>query len=402
MNPLVSGLAPPPAATVMAGYRQALPLLDLTVGTPWYGPPEAFLAAVRECAQSRGDERTQYDVYAPAQGAAELRDEICRLYRRAYNLTLDPEQILVTHGATGAVWTAILALSGTDDEILLPDPCYTLYEPIVTILGRRPVRVAGSEADNFLLDPETVARAIGPGTALLVLNSPVNPTGAMYDQARLAELVAVTHTAGVHIVHDEVLDCFARRQPHIPVLAVADQGIIAVNSLSKRLGITGWRIGWLAGDPSLVAVATRVHPLTSIAVNHIGQVAGAAALAAPDHDRMVTDRSIQVATAGAAFLESLRTVPGFARGLSLPDGGVYAFVDVRAVPDALTIETGSEPVDVAVTRALRDRYGIATLPGSVFGPSGTGRIRISLAVSPSRLIEAAHRLAGDEANRRSS
>ncbi|WP_144122618.1 pyridoxal phosphate-dependent aminotransferase [Catellatospora sichuanensis] len=392
MNPLLSRIAAPPAVTALADYRGGLPLLDLTVGTPWFGPPRAFRDAM--AALVLGDEGTlhHHDTYAPHRGTPQLRGAVAAFYEAGYGLRLDPDrQILITHGATGAIWTAVLAATGIGDEVLLPDPCYTLYEPIITVLGRTPVRVPGDPADGLLLDADRVARAISPRTSLLVLNSPVNPTGAMYGPARLKAIAAVLEAAGAALVHDEVLDCFARARPHVPAAAVAGSRVLMANSLSKRLGITGWRVGWLAGDPDLIDAAARIHPLTTIAVNHPAQLAGAAALSAPEHGAFVDAHSRAIAAGGQEFLDALARIPGFPGDLTLPDGGVYAFVDVTAV--GVTLAGGGDSPDAAVARHLRDRCGVAVLPGSAFGPAGAGFVRISLGAPPERLAEAARRLA---------
>ncbi|GLY26212.1 pyridoxal phosphate-dependent aminotransferase [Micromonospora sp. NBRC 101691] len=392
MNPLLDRLEPAPTHQIRAGYRGHRELLDLSVGTPWYGPPESFRTAMAELVAAGSGELRQHDEYAPPNGAARLREAIVRHYQASYGLRLNTDQVLVTHGATGAVFVAVLAASGIGDEVLLPDPCYTLYEPIVTLLGRRPRRVPGDPHDGYRLDPATVARAVTSRTALLLLNSPVNPTGALYDWPRLAALAEVLAAAGVRLVHDEVLDCFTWHGPHVPAAAVAADGILMVNSLSKRLGVTGWRVGWLTGDPTVVAAAAQVHPLTSIAVNHAAQIAGAVAFTAPDHRQIVTDRAASIATAGRDFLRALGSVPGVRDDLDLPDGGVYAFVAIDGLARHLGLADTEGRTDVAVAHALRDRCGIAVLPGSVFGAAGAGHVRVSLAAPASRLVAAAERL----------
>lgn len=393
MNPLLDSIAAPPRGAALADYRGELALIDLTVGTPWYGPPHAFCDAMTDLVRTSNGAAREHDLYAPPLGAPALREAVAQHYQDSYGLHFNPGlQVLITHGATGAVWIAVLAATAIGDEVLLPDPCYALYESIVTILGRRARRVAGDPASGLLLDPDTVAHAIGPRSKMLLINSPVNPTGAMYGKARLQALVRVTTAAGLHVVHDEVLDCFARRQPHVPAAAVAGSGVVMANSLSKRFGITGWRLGWLVGDPDVLSAAARVHPLGSIAVNHACQLAAAAALDTPDHAAFVAEHAAGVAAQGEEFLHLLSKVPGFPDELSLPDGGVYAFVDVSGVADRLGCSGGSEPSDIAVTRILRERCGVAVLPGSAFGVSGAGYIRISLAVPPSQLTEAGRRL----------
>lgn len=389
MNRALDLLAPAPAAVVLDGYPGDEPLVDLAAGTPWYGPPESFRAAMTALVEPGSGELRDHDRYAPARGAPALREAIARLYRDEHGLVLDPDrQVLVTQGATGAVWTVVLATTSAGDDVVLPNPCYSLYEPIVTALGRRPVRVTGDPEHGFLLAPEDLRGVITTRTRLLLLNSPVNPTGAVYRRERLEALADVAADAGLTVAHDEVLDQFSWRQPHVPLLSLGRPGMVTINSLSKRLGITGWRIGWVAGDREVVDAAARFHPLLSIAVGHAAQVAAATALAAPDAARVLAERVAEVRAAGTAFLSALSGVPGFTA--RMPDGGVYAFADVTELAERFAI--AADQPDVGVAKLLRDRCGVAVLPGSAFGSAGAGRVRISLAAPAARLVTAARRL----------
>lgn len=394
MNGALARIAPSPSASVVGSYRGDTPLVDLTAGTPWFGPPESFRLAMADLVTPAAAGRQHHDTYAPAQGTPRLRAAIRALYQQDHGLDVDADmEVLVTHGGTGAVWTAVLTTTDAGDEVLLPDPCYSLYEPILLALGRRPVRVAGDPASGLLVDPAAVHAAIRPRTRLLMLNSPVNPTGSVYDEARLAAIAEVAAAADVVVVLDEVLDCFCWERPHVPLLAVRRRGVLTVNSLSKRLGITGWRLGWLAGDPDLIESAVRLHALQSIAVNHAAQLAAAAAVLDADRTRIMAQRSAAVLQAGTRFVREVAAVPGFPEDLRMPDGGVYAFVDVTGIARRHGSFHQNQPSDIGVMTLLRDRCGVAVLPGSAFGPAGAGRVRISLAAAPDQLDLATRRLA---------
>lgn len=396
MNRLLHSLAPHSSKRI-SEYAQRHPgVIDLTVGLPSFGPPQAFGEALEALARLKSGPALPQDRYAHSKGAPELRYAIARIYAKEQGLDLDPEaELLVTNGAADALWTAILAVTEPGDEILLADPCYMIYPPMVELLGRRPVRVPTDKVAGFALTSERLRAAVTPRSRVLIVNSPANPTGAVHDECALAELCNFAGEHGLVVLHDEVLDRYCYRGDHRSVLAVDRHGVgIAVNSLSKRFGMAGWRIGWLAATPEVVAQATKAHTYFLLAVNHAVQLAAATALNDPAADAEVYRHAKELRDRGRRFLAALAGVPGFGLPGGL-DGGFYAFVNVRefALLNGLKPDDGQTVGEVVAEHMLYD-HGVAVVPGSAFGGAGAEYVRLSFAGCPDYLDAVVQRLVG--------
>lgn len=371
-------------------------IIDLTVGVPAFGPPPAFKKALAAGLQDQSsDVRAPVDLYAPGRGHLGLRSEIAGLYGRSYGSSVDPDHhVLVTNGAAGALGTAILTATNAGDEVLLADPCYMLYAPLVQLLGRQVKHIPTSAEKGFLLDETAVAAFIGPRTRLLLVNSPANPTGAVHDRNRMASLCRLCAERGLRLLHDEALDSFAGETPHWPAFALSEgrEVAICVNSLSKRFGMTGWRLGWLIAEPDFVEQASKCHTFLNLAVGHAIQQAAASALADPATDEEVSRHAQAVREHGLAFIASLGTVPGL-EVPGTPDGGFYAFVNVEQFARLRRLTPSAGNVSRAVAEYMLHTLGVAVVPGDVYGEQGRGFVRMSFAGPENQLKEAVDRLA---------
>lgn len=331
MNDVLHALAPH-ASKQISEYAALHPeIIDLTVGVPSFGPPPTFRKALADLQGHNGDDPAPVDLYAPGRGHLGLRSEIARLYGRSYGCAVDPAQeVLVTNGAAGALSTAILTATNAGDEVLLADPCYMLYAPLVQLLGRQVKRIATSAENGFLLEDDAVKNSAGPRTRVLLVNSPANPTGTVHNRSRMEALCRLCAERGLRLLHDEVLDSFTGETLHFPAFALnaGRNTAICVNSLSKRFGMTGWRLGWLIAEPDFVEQASKCHTFLNLAVGHAVQQAAASALADPAADEEVSRHARAIRDRGRAFLASLREVPGL-QVPGIPDGGFYAFVNVQ-------------------------------------------------------------------------
>jgi aspartate/methionine/tyrosine aminotransferase len=371
-------------------------VVDLAVGDPSWRPPAAVLRRLRQI----GDEpdeamRSGIHRYAPAQGTEKLRTAIAEYYWRTQGWAVDPStEILVTHGAAQALWLSIFTLTDPGDKVLLPDPCYLLYEPIATALGRQPVRVPTRPEEGFAIDPDEVARRIDKHTVILMVSSPANPTGSMLDTTTLTRLVEICANAGMFLVHDEVLDRFAYAWPHRSAAAVAPEAgsVMMVNGFSKRFGMNGWRLGWLAGPARAVAAAAKAHTLMSLAANSLGQEICAAALNDPAVEVETARMVDEVADRGRRFRDTIVADGLFFCPPGLPQGSFYLFLDASGLSGRARAKFADHPTDEAVTRYLLQECEVAVVPGTSFGPSGDRYIRMSYATSEEKLAEAGHRL----------
>jgi len=386
----------PHSSKRISDYVAAYPdIIDLSVGAPSFGPPRSFRQALVALTRQTSETAARHDQYAHSRGTPELRAAVAQLYTREQGCVIDPDtQVLITNGAAGALWASVLAVTEPGDEVLLPDPGYMIYPPVVQLLGRRVVRVPTEPASGFRLDVEQVERHLSKRCRLLVVNSPANPTGATCDAEQLRQLCELAAAERVHVIHDEVLDRFSYRTAHRSAVAVDPHGMgIAVNSLSKRFGMTGWRVGWLVADEHVVTQAAKAHAFFALAVGHAVQLAAAAALTDDLADADVTRHALELRHRGTRFLDRLRQVPGLVVP-DLPDGGFYAFVDVRPFAHLRALSTGfAASVSEAVAEHLLHERRVAVVPGIAFGAGGEGFVRMSFAGSDERLERAVEQIA---------
>jgi aspartate/methionine/tyrosine aminotransferase len=364
--------------------------IDLTVGYPWFGPPAELRERLREVlAEAEPGARLACDLYAPGRGTEELREAIARLYGEEGEV--DPErEVLVTNGAAGALAAALLAMTEPGDEVLLPDPCYTLYEPLVRCLGRDARRVATSEGTGFALSPEALTESAGPRSRAVIVNSPGNPTGSLHTESRLRSLAEAAASAGLVVLSDEVMDCFAGTA-HVSLRSIAREDSVVVNSLSKRFGMTGWRVGWLVAVPDVVEQATKAQTFTTLAVSHPVQVAAAAALGADGGAIELTAHANAIRANGRWLAEAL-AAPGMPALRTTSSGaGFYHWLDVSEADREWALG-GAGTAGERVAQHLLERQRVAVVPGIAFGPAGADFVRVSFAGPRSALKAAVDRI----------
>jgi aspartate/methionine/tyrosine aminotransferase len=373
--------------------------LDLTVGEPYYGPPARVIHSL---AGGLAGAPGRPSSYAPAAGEPALRRSIARYVRRVAGADVDPAaEVLVTIGAAEALWLAVFTLTRPGDEVLLPDPAYSLYELVVLALDRRPVRVPTSAGSGFALPVDAVRREATERSRLLIINSPGNPTGAVYDAAAIQALADYTREAGLCLLHDEVLDFATFDGRHASALGVCGgrDHVVSINSFSKRFGLPGWRVGWLVARPGVVDQAAKAHTLFALATPAPLQAALSDALDDPAVER---ECRAHVANLEAAAREAGRAwqACGFASAAP-PRAGFYLFLHAGAFCETRLDEqlrrslapriAGREFGEVAA-EALFERTGVAVVPGTAFGAAGRELVRINCAGAPRTMQEAIARI----------
>ncbi|QFZ78515.1 aminotransferase class I/II-fold pyridoxal phosphate-dependent enzyme [Streptomyces fagopyri] len=319
--------------------------LDIALGIPPGDPPAAVVeAAVSALRKGRHQ-------YADTAGLSELRAVIAADALRTHGVVVDPDtEITVTVGATEALLTALLTVTDPGDEVLLFEPYFELYPGIVELAGAVP-RFVRLEAPDWRLTEEALTRVLSPRTRAVVLNTPHNPTGRVFDAQELDLLMNLCQERGIACVTDEVYDCtvFDGRR-HLSPLAMpgARPTSVIVGSLSKKAQMTGWRIGYCIADPEMTEVLRRIHEHTTVGTNHPLQ-SGASALKASDvldGRALFQDRRDEL----VAGLSSL----GFT--VRPPEGGWFVFAGTEALGwPARTL-----------SRRLAESAGVLVAPGSPF------------------------------------
>lgn len=318
--------------------------------------------------------------YTANQGLFELREEIDRRYQRLYGIGFDPaREIVVTVGASQALDLTFRALLNPGDEVLLPEPCFVAYKPIVLLAGGKVVTIETDHKNNFGFTIEQLEKALTANTKAILLGHPSNPTGASIDRQLLLDLVEFARENNLYIVSDEIYDRLTYDSEHVCVAALpgARQRTIVVNGFSKTYAMTGWRLGYALAPSNIIEVMTRIHSHTMMCAPTPSQKAAVAIL--KSGDTYVRDMVSQYKQRRNLIVDGLNKL-----GLDchLPDGAFYAFPSIKTT--GLTAEQFAQ-------RLLVEEH-VATVPGTVFGASGEGHIRCSYATSASQIEVALDRM----------
>jgi aspartate aminotransferase len=331
--------------------------VNLGLGEPDFQPPPATLDAMCEAVQNGANH------YGPTAGLAPLRERVAETYR---DLKPDTsiENVIVTCGASEGLMACALALYDPGDEVLVPDPGFVLYGPQARLVGARPVPYALEERNGFLPDLDALEAQVTVRTRAIVVNSPSNPTGSVLPKATVDALCTLAERHDLTIVSDEVYDRITYETPATSFWGRTDRAVV-VNSFSKTLAATGWRVGFLLATPSLAVEINKMHyylmACPSTPVQH-------AVLAGYGKDLASTRAMVREFRARRDMVvRELGRMPGIS--CVRPVGAFYAFPRFSWTRDA---------ADVA--QALLDR-GVIMTPGDVFGSRGARHIRISFAAS---------------------
>ena len=362
------------AAMPRSGIREVMDLargregvLHLEVGEPDFQTPahvvEAAVQGVREG-------HTKYTANA---GTASLRAAIADKLARRNDLRVAPEQVVVTHGAVNALLTSLMVLVEPGEGILVPDPGWPNYQMMATMLGAEAIPYPLEPGAGYEPDLERLAElAARPAAKVLLVNSPGNPTGAVWRRETLRRVVEIARECDLYVLSDEVYEEIVFEGEHVsPAVFDPDGRVITVSAVSKTYAMTGWRIGYLAATAPLAELVAKTQEAIVACPGAMAQVAAEAALTGPQdcvaamRDAYRRRRDVAVAALRAAGLL-----------ISVPRGAFYILADV----------SGAGEDTVALARSLVLDHGVAVAPGATFGPGGGATVRLSLA-SPETVIE---------------
>ena len=318
--------------------------------------------------------------YTSNWGLADLRKEIAGLAKRRYGLEYHPDkEILVTVGGSEGIDNAIRSFVSFGDEVLIPEPSFVCYTPLTIMAGGVPVPLPTYEKDQFKLKPETLRAAITPKTKLLILPYPNNPTGAIMTRSELEAIADVIRGTNIAVISDEIYCSLTYEDRHVcfAELPGMQERTIVIDGFSKSYAMTGWRLGWAMGPRELMTQICKVHQFGIMCAPTTAQFAGIEAIRSCD-DEVIHMRK-QYDTRRRFLVSELRDI-----GMNCfePKGAFYVFPHI---PDCgLTSEE-------FCSRLLMEQR-VAVVPGSAFGESGEGHIRISYSYSMSHLHEACNRI----------
>jgi aspartate/methionine/tyrosine aminotransferase len=345
-------------------------VVHLEVGEPGGRPPAAVLDAARRALDGGAIG------YTEALGRPALRAAIAAHYHESYGLAVDPDQVVVTVGASGAFVLSFLAAFDPGDRVVVPEPAFPAYKNILRALGIEVVRL-GLGTETHFKPTAAMLEALAPPLHGMIVASPANPTGTMLDRTELAALAAFCRARRIRLVADEIYHGITYERPASTVLEL-DQDAIVINGFSKYFCMTGWRLGWLVAPPDLVRPIELLAQNLFISPPALAQEAALAAFAC----RAELDRRVEAYRGSRAALLDCLPKGGLKRFAPV-DGAFYLYADVEHL---------TEDSRDLCTQIL-ESTGVALTPGADFdSENGHRHLRLAFAGEPERVITGARRL----------
>lgn len=375
LNPVAAGIPP-------SGIRKFFDILDemedvisLTVGEPDFVTPWGIRA---ESIRSLEHGHTHYTSNS---GLLELRRQIAAYQKRRFGLSYDPErEILVTVGGSEAIDLAFRALLRPGDEVVVHEPCFVCYAPLVRLAGGEPVIVETKAEDEFRLTAAELEQAITPKTKAVVLSFPNNPTGALMEREHLEAIAELLRDKNIYVVSDEIyaeMNYTGRRHVSIASLPDMRERTLVVSGFSKAFAMTGWRLGYIMAPADVMDVMKKIHQYALMCSPTASQYGAVEALRGCEADMQAMVRE---------YDRRRRLILKGLRDLGLPcfeaRGAFYVFPDIRRF--------GMSSEDFCSDLLMKER--VAMVPGTAFGDCGEGFVRVSYAYSIKNITEALRRL----------
>jgi aminotransferase len=349
-------------------------VISLGIGEPDFVTPRPILEAGIASLQ-RGE-----TAYTSNSGTWELRQALAAHLRALYGVAYDPEhELLITVGVSEALYLALTAVLDSGDEVIVPEPCFVAYTPEVVFAGGVPVTIPTHVEDNFQVTAETIERHLTPRTKALLIGYPNNPTGAVMSRENLLEIGELAARHDLLVISDEIYDRLVYNGAHVHFAALPGlrERTITLGGFSKNYAMTGWRLGYAVAPEPLLGAMRKVHQYTIMSAPTTAQAAGLEALAnGEEHVQAMVaeyDRRRRLLVGGLNIL-----------GLECfePRGAFYAFPSV--------VRSGMDDNTFAETLLAEEE--VAVVPGSAFGPSGQGFVRMAYATAYEKLEEALNRM----------
>jgi aspartate aminotransferase len=367
--------------------RRGVDVVSFGAGEPDFDTPERIKDAAIQ-AMRRGQTK-----YTEVGGIPELRAAVCGKFKRDNGLDYEPADVLVSCGAKHTLFNMVVALLNPGDEVLVPSPYWVSYPEQARLVGAVPVAVLTQEATGFDLDPERLRAAVTPRTKVIVLNSPNNPTGAVFSPAALAAVARLAVERDLFVVSDECYEALTFEGRHVSIAALDPEvkaRTLVVNTCSKAYAMTGWRLGFAAGPRALIRAMTDVQSQVTSNPSSITQWAAVEALVGPQDE--VAKMAGEFDRRRRVIVRGLNALPGVS--CVMPKGAFYVFANVSGLfgrawkaADGTRILKGS----VDVTAFLLDEAKVAVVPGVDFGSDD--HVRLSYATSEALISEGLSRMA---------
>ncbi len=361
---------------------QGKDIISLSLGEPDFNTPDF----VKEAAKKAIDEN--YSTYTPVDGYPELREAICRKFKRDNNLDYTPANIVVSTGAKQSLYNVAQVMLNQGDEVILPAPYWVSYYEIIKLSGGVPVVVETSVESDFKITPEQLENAITPKTKMMWFSSPCNPSGSVYNREEMTALGKVLDKyPDIFIVADEIYEHINFSGTFCSIASIPGlfDRTVTVNGVAKAFAMTGWRIGYIGAPEFIAKACTKIQGQVTSGANSIAQ---RATIAAVDADPSVLNDMVKAFHGRRDLVVRLmREIPGIK--LNVPEGAFYVFPDVSSFfGKTLRGKTINTADDLAMY--LLSEANVATVTGEAFGNANC--LRLSYATSEDLLTEAIRRI----------
>lgn len=361
---------------------QGKDIISLSLGEPDFNTPDF----IKEAAKKAIDEN--YSTYSPVDGYVDLKNAICKKFKRDNDLDYKPSNIVVSTGAKQALYNIAQCMINEGDEVILPAPYWVSYYEIIKLSGGVPVEVPTTVENDFKITPEQLAKAITPRTKMIWYSSPCNPSGSVFNREELTKLseVILKHD-NIYVVSDEIYEHINFSGTFCSIASIPGMldRTITVNGVAKAFAMTGWRIGYMGAPEFIAKACTKMQGQVTSGANSIAQ---RATIAAVEADPKVLDYMVE------AFHKRRDLVIGLVKEIpnwkiNVPEGAFYVFPDVSYYFGKTL--NGTEIKDATdLSMYLLSQANVATVTGEAFGNPDC--LRLSYATSEEQLTEAFHRI----------
>jgi aspartate aminotransferase len=362
--------------------QQGIDIIGLSLGEPDFNTPEFIKDAAIKAVEDN------YNSYTPVDGYLDLKEAICRKFKRDNQLDYQTSQIVVSTGAKQSIANVIQVLVDPGDDVLLVAPYWVSYAAIVMLAEGNPIEIYSDIETDFKITPQQLEAAITPKTKMVVINSPNNPSGSVYTEAEYKALAAVLEKyPNIYVLSDEIYEHINYGVPHFSFACIESMydRTITVNGVAKAFAMTGWRVGYIGAPDWIAKACTKMQGQITSGTNCIAQRATIAALDAPvEQIQYMID---EFTSRRELILDLLSTIDGFK--LNQPKGAFYVFPDVsHYFGKTIKGNTINNASDFALY--LLEEAHVATVTGEAFGCPNN--IRISYAASTKEIVEAIKRI----------
>ena len=363
---------------------EGISVIGFTAGEPDFNTPDYIIESAKKALD------IGFTKYTPASGMQELKEAVCKKLKKDNNLEYTPAQIVVSSGAKSSLYHAICAIVEEGDEVIIPSPYWLTYPELVKLAGGKCVYVETAKENGYKITAEQLKNAITDKTTCIILNSPNNPTGALYSKQELIELAKVIEEKQINVVSDEIYEKLVYDEQEFYSIAQYSEYLkehtVVVNGMSKSYSMTGWRIGYLAAPLKIAKAISSMQSHTTSNPCSIAQYASVTALTNSESDNFIENMKRIFDERRKFMVESLKQIPEIQ--VVTPQGAFYVFVNVSNL-------YGKKYKDREITGSLSFadcllEAGVALIPGIAFGDDDS--VRLSYCVSLDDIKEGVDRL----------